>query len=132
MIRYQNESVVVKLTNKATAILLIWKGFPSCLSYRQGLEKSLEIAKEHKIINWISDISQMQAPQIKDQEWAGREWLRKAVSAGCYKNQAVIMAKDFFGDVADLNFTTTIQNLTLEFRHFTSLEDAKEWLEDIG
>ena len=130
MIQFQNESVVVRLELNTTAIFLTWKGFVPRREYREGLEASLEIAKKHKIKNWISDISLLEGISVKDQEWVGREWLPKAVSAGCYQNQAVIVAKDIFEQVSALNILTSFQNQPIVLQHFTNLRDARKWLKD--
>ncbi len=128
MNQFQNEFVTVELVNNSTAILSTWKGFIPSAKYREALDKSLELAKKHNIKNWISDIRLMKVLGVKDQEWAGTEWLSKAVSAGCYKKQAVIMSEDVFGQASAKNILTTVQNQQIEFQNFTRLEDAKSWL----
>ena len=128
MVQFQNGSVVVELVNNATAIFLTWQGFPPSLQYREGLEKSLEIAQKHKIQNWMSDLRLLEGIGTKDQEWVGLEWLPKAVLAGCYKYQAVIMDEDPAEELSELNIITTVQNKPIEIQHFTSLKEAKQWL----
>ena len=130
MADFQNGSVVVELANNANAIFLRWKGSVPSLEYREGLERSLEIARKHNIKNWISDIRLLNGISLKDQRWVSVEWLPKAVSAGCYKNQAVIVAEYPFEKPSELNTITTIQNETVEIQHFTNPEDAKQWLEN--
>lgn len=128
MIQFQNEFVIAELVNNSTAIVLTWKGFIPSSKYREGLDKSLDLAKKHKIKNWISDIRLMKVIGVKDQEWAGTEWLSKTVSAGCYKKQAVIMSEDVFGQASANNILTTVQNQQIEIRNFTNMDDAKKWL----
>ncbi len=128
MIQFQNESIIVELVNDSTAILLTWKGFIPSLKYREALDKSLEIAKKYKIKNWISDIRLMKVVGVKDQEWAGTIWASKAVSAGCYKKQAVIMPEDVFGKASANNMIATVQNQKIEIKNFTRLDEAKQWL----
>lgn len=130
MVQFQNESVVIELVNNPTAIFLTWKGFPPSLQYREGMEKSLEIAQKHRIRNWISDIRLLEGIRVKDQEWVGQDWLARAVSAGCYKYQAVMITEEVFKEVSSLNIVTTVHDHPIEIRHFTSLEDAKKWLEN--
>ncbi|WP_224996097.1 hypothetical protein [Cesiribacter sp. SM1] len=128
MIQFQNEFVVIELVNNATAISLCWKGFVPSAKYREALEKAIEIARKHRITNWISDIRLMKVLAVKDQEWAGTVWLPKVVSAGCYKKQAVIMPEDIFGKASASSLLTTVQNQQIEIQNFTSPEDAKQWL----
>ena len=129
MIQFQNEFVVVELVNNATAIALTWKGFVPSAKYREALEKSLEIAKKHKIRNWISDLRQMKVLSGKDQEWAGTVWLSNAVASGFYRKQAVIMSEDVFGQASAKNILTTVQNQQIEIQSFVRMEDAKKWLQ---
>lgn len=128
MIQFQNEFVVAELVNDSTAVVLTWKGFIPSAKYREALDKALDIAKKHKIKNWVSDIRQMKVIGVKDQEWAGTDWLGRAVAAGCYSKQAVIMAEDVFGQASAKNIITTAQNQRIEIQNFVRLEDAKSWL----
>lgn len=128
MIQFQNEFVTAELVNNSTAILLTLKGFIPSVQYREALEKALDIAKKHKINNWISDITRMKVLGVKDQEWAGTVWLTKAVTAGCYKKQAVIMSDDIFGQASAKNILTTVQNQEIQIQNFTKIEEAKKWL----
>jgi hypothetical protein len=130
MIQFQNEFIVAELVNDSTAILLSWKGFVPSIKYREALEQALTVAKKHNISNWISDIRQMKVVTVADQQWAGTEWLSKAVSSGCYKNQAVIMPEDLFGQASAKNMitTATVHNQKIQFQNFSNLEAAKAWL----
>jgi hypothetical protein len=128
MIEFKNEFVTVELVNNSTAILVTWKGFIPSAKYREALDKALLTAKNHKLHNWISDISSMKVLSPKDQEWAGTEWVARAVSSGCYKKQAVIMSADIFGQASANNLLTTVQNQQIQIHNFTTLEDAKKWL----
>lgn len=128
MTQFQNEFVTVELANNATAIALSWKGYVPSAIYREALERSLDIARKHKITNWISDIRHIKIIEDKDREWAIEEWIPKAVSADCYKRQAVIMAKDIFARASARYIISAAQNQHVEVQHFTSLEEAKEWL----
>lgn len=128
MIQFENDFVTVELVNNSTALLATWKGFIPSSYYRDALEKSLEIAKKHKIKNWISDIKLMKVIGTPDQEWAGTTWLLNAVSAGCYEKQAVIMSEDIFGKASANKILTTVQDQAIEIQNFVRLEDAKKWL----
>lgn len=128
MIQFQNDHVVAELVNNGTAILTTWKGFVPSHAYRDALTRALEIAKKHKIKFWISDIRSMKVLGVKDQQWAATEWLSNAVSADCYRKQAVIMSEDIFGQASAKNILTTAQNQEIEIQNFTRIEDAKKWL----
>lgn len=128
MIQFQNDSVVVELVNDGTAVAMTWKGFIPSAKYREALEKTLEIARKHRIKYWISDIRQMKVISAKDQEWAATVWLSNAVAAGCYEKQAVIMSEDVFGQASAKNILTTVQNKQIEIQNFVSKDQAKKWL----
>lgn len=128
MVQFQYDYAVAELVNNNTAILLTWKGFISSPNYRDTLEKSLEIAKKHKIQNWISDIRLMKVLGAKDQEWAGTQWLPRAVAANCYRKQAVIMAEDLFGELSAKKILSVVQDQEIEIQNFIKVEDAKKWL----
>ena len=132
MVQFQNEFVVVELVNNATAIVLTWKGYIPSAIYRESLEKSLDIAKEHKITNWISDIRHMKMLEAQDQAWAISVWLPKAVSAGCYKKQAVLMPEDIFGGASARNLISAALGHLVDIQSFTTMEDAKEWVHSAG
>ena len=128
MLQFHNEFITVELVNQGTAIALTWKGFVPSTSYREAMEKALEIAKKHKIHNWISDIKLVKVLGIKDQEWCGTDWTPRAVLSGCYRKQAVIMPADVFGHASTQNIITKMQNQQIEIQYFTQLEEAKKWL----
>lgn len=128
MVQFKNEFVTAELVNDNTAILLTWKGFIPSVNYREALDKSLEVAKKYKIKNWISDITKMKVLGAKDQDWAATSWLPKAVSADCYKKQAVIMSEDIFGQASAKKILTTIENQQIEIQNFIRIDDAKKWL----
>ncbi len=128
MIQFQNESVVIELANNSTVLVLTWTGFIPSAKYREALDKSLEIAKRYKIQSWVSDIRKMKVIGAKDQEWAGTDWLSRAVSNGCYRKQAVIMSEDVFGQASAKNIITTVQNQKIEIQNFMRREDALTWL----
>jgi len=128
MIQFQNEYVVAELVNNSTVILLTWKGFIPSAEYREALDRSLEIAKTQKISKWISDLRLMKVIRVNDQEWASTDWLSRAVLAGCYSKQAVIMADDVFAQASAQKILTTVQNKQIEIQNFTKIEEAKTWL----
>ena len=128
MVQFQSEYAKIELVNNSSTILLTWKGFIPSVNYRETLDKSLDIAKKYKIKKWISDIKQIKVIGVKDQEWAGTDWLLRAVGAGCYHKQAVIMADDIFGQASAKKILTTIQNQEVEIQNFNKLEEAIAWL----
>ncbi len=128
MIHFQNNYVAIELINDSTAILLTWKGFVPSAVYREGMSKALEIARKHKIVNWVSDIRLLKVLGIPDQEWAGVKWVTDATSAGCYKKQAIIMAEDVFGKLTAQNIMEYIKDPEIKLSCFPALEDAKNWL----
>jgi hypothetical protein len=128
MVQFKYDYAIAELVNNGTTILLTWKGFISSPNYRETLEKSLEIAKKNRIKNWISDIRLMKVLGPKDQEWAGTDWLPRAVAAGCYHKQAVIMAEDLFGELSAKKILATVQDQQIEIQNFVKVEDAKKWL----
>lgn len=129
MLQFQNKFVVVELLNNATAIYLSWRGTVPGKEYRTSLIRALEIAKAHKISNWISDISEMGPIMAEDQEWAGKVWIPEAVSSRTYQKQAVVV-DEYFGGVSSNDFVVTVQGQEIEFKHFSSLEEAKHWLQE--
>ncbi|WP_224995712.1 hypothetical protein [Cesiribacter sp. SM1] len=128
MLQFQNDFLVIELVNNATAITLTWKGYIPSPVYREGLEKALEIAVQHNISNWISDIRLMNILDSKDREWAKSVWVPKAVSTGFYKKQAVIMAMDIFAGASARSILSAVPDQQVETKNFTSLEAAKKWL----
>lgn len=128
LIQFQNDYVEVTLDKDATAMVLIWKDYVPSGIYRAALEQALEIAREHQISNWISDIRQLKILEAADQAWVSTDWLNKAITAGCYKKQAVIMAEDIFGQAAARNILAAINEEQIEIQYFNSLEAAKAWL----
>jgi hypothetical protein len=130
MVQYQSEYLKIELVNNSSTILLTWKGFIPSEIYRESLNKSLEIAKKYKIKKWISDIKQIKVVGVKDQEWAGTDWLSRAVTSGCYQKQGVIMADDIFGQASAKKILTNIQNQEIEIQNFNKLEEAIIWLKN--
>jgi len=128
MKQFESEFLKIELVNDSTAIFLTWTGFIPSDKYREGLNKSLEIAQKYKIKNWLSDIKTMKVISVADQEWVNSEWLLKAVTSGCYYKQAVIMADDIFGQASAKKMLAKVADQEIEFQNFNNLQDAKDWL----
>ncbi|HTF80658.1 MAG TPA: hypothetical protein VL947_03000, partial [Cytophagales bacterium] len=107
MVHFESEFVKIELLSDPNAILSTWIGFVPSAKYREALEMALELAKKHKIDKWISDIKSMKVISVADQEWASTEWFSRALSAGCYRKQAVIMSDDVFGQASAKKIITT-------------------------
>ena len=73
MLQFQNQFITIELATNFTVVVLTWKGYIPSPSYREAMEKALEIAREYKIENWISDIRQAKVLGIEDQQWCSKE-----------------------------------------------------------
>jgi hypothetical protein len=128
MLQFENEFVKVELVSNSKILLLTWMGFIPSVKYRDACEKALEIAKKHRVKEWLSDIKQVKVVSPTDQEWVVADWAPRAVAAGCYNRQAILMPDDIFGQVSANKMIVSIKGQSVEMQNFNNLEAAKEWL----
>lgn len=128
MLQFENEYVKIELVNNSKVVKIAWIGFVPADKYKEALEKSLEIAKTHKISDWLTDARGIKVIKVESQDWAMNDWMPRAVNAGCYKRQAMVLPNDAFGKASADRMISLIGKQEVVFSNFNSEESALAWL----
>lgn len=91
------------------------EGFIPVDVYKEALEKSLEIARENNISNWLTNAKQINVIKLESQYWALNNWAPRAISEGCYRKQAEVMPEDLFGKASTDRIISQFGNKEVAF-----------------
>ncbi len=121
----------IKLNPEVPCIMIKWRGDMESESYRKALNDTIVWMEERQVSKIINDdrkIKKGLAP--KDQEWAMKDWLKRAVEAG-YQSMAIIQERDFFKrfPAAQLSALTRLHfQGIVKIEYFSTVKDAEEWI----
>lgn len=116
---------------------------PKMATVKEGWAKALELAAEHKILNWINDESQVELHDPKVVEWWRKEWFAQAMQVLRFPGKrhiAMVVSSRFYAEIAakqslelmhkeqDENYLRGEQSKYMETRIFKVREEAENWL----
>lgn len=122
--------LTISVNHEISCVVDVWDGtFGTQENFRMGLEKVVEVLKEHKLSKWLADLRNMRGSWDSSREWMSKELMPKAIMAGL-KYEAVIIPKDVF---SKLSTKDTIMKLGgLELRQFDDYGKAVAWLQSVN
>jgi hypothetical protein len=104
-----------------------WLGFAGSTDFRQALTQALQLAQQHHVTGWIADDRRLGAVRPKDLEWTHLHILAPLATLGLV-HFAHLESQDALNRLTiDGMYQSAIPGLPYEFRHFTSLLEARAW-----
>lgn len=99
-------------------------------TFRDVLNKGLEIFEEHGANKWLSDDRLNSALPKEDGIWAMTDWNPRVVAAG-WKYWAVVLPDKVLGQTNMNQFMKEYIDQGLEVRVFEDADEALAWLESV-
>ena len=99
--------------------------------FRQFLDVGLETLKKNKTDRWLSDNRNLGKFDPADVEYSVTDWGPRASKAG-WKYWALVVPEDIAGRASMQNHIETFHGLGVWVRVFTNLEEARDWIIEVG
>ncbi|RZJ94426.1 MAG: hypothetical protein EOO60_03070 [Hymenobacter sp.] len=104
-----------------------WLGFAGSVDFRLALTEALRLARLHRVVGWVADDRHLGAVRPKDLAWTHENILSPLSDLGV-RRFAHLEAEETLNRIT-INgmYQSAIPGLAYEFRHFTSLPEARAW-----
>ncbi|WP_375558815.1 hypothetical protein ACE193_13835 [Bernardetia sp. OM2101] len=118
-------------SNPIPHIYIKWEFMVEENLFREGMEKLIEMMKEHKTGKILSNVTQLGPLSDEDQAWCVDDWLPRALAVG-YTSVANIIAEDIFGTMAvDGILKNAAEKSPIDMHYFEGEVKATAWLANL-
>ena len=104
-----------------------WLGFAGSADFRAALTEALRLARLHRITGWVADDRRLGAVRPKDLDWTHAEVLAPLGELGVQRFAHLESEEVLNRLIIDGMYQRSVPGLPYEFRHFTSLAEARAW-----
>ncbi|MGI4743091.1 MAG: hypothetical protein ACRYG7_48700 [Janthinobacterium lividum] len=104
-----------------------WLGFAGSTAFRTALIEALRLARLNHVVGWIADDRRLGAVRPKDLEWAHQALLTPLAEAGLLRFAHLESGEMLNRMTINGMYQSALPGLPYEFRHFTSLPEARAW-----
>ncbi|RZK89864.1 MAG: hypothetical protein EOO62_35900 [Hymenobacter sp.] len=104
-----------------------WLGFAGSTHFRAALLETLRLARLHQVVGWVADDRRLGAVRPKDLEWAHTALLIPLSELGLLRFAHLESEETLNRITINGMYQSAIPGLPYEFRHFTSLLEARVW-----
>ena len=104
-----------------------WLGFAGSTDFRQALTEAVRLARQHHARAWVADDRRLGAVRPKDLEWAGVHVLEALAGLGMQRFARLESEQALNRLTINSLLRASLPGLPYEFRHFTSLPEARAW-----
>lgn len=104
-----------------------WLGFAGSVDFRSALTEALRLARLHRVTGWVADDRHLGAVRPKDLEWTHTTLLIPLSELGVVHFAHLESEETLNRITINGMYQTAIPGLSYEFRHFTSLAEARAW-----
>lgn len=104
-----------------------WLGFAGSTDFRLALTEAVRLARLHHVTGWVADDRRLGAVRPKDLEWTHSEVLVPLGEMGVLRFAHLESEEVLNRLTINGMYQTAIPGLAYEFRHFTSILEARAW-----
>lgn len=104
-----------------------WLGFAGSTDFRTALTEALRLARLHRVTGWVADDRHLGAVRPKDLEWTHNMVLVPLSDMGVVHFAHLESEESLNRLTINGMYQSAIPGLAYEFRHFTSLLEARAW-----
>jgi hypothetical protein len=97
-------------------------------TYRDIFNTGVQVFKKYGACKWLSDDKSVTSFTKEDVEWGYKEWFPRMIESG-WKYWALILPEKVIGQVAVKRMAENYTSQGVQTRTFTSIDEAKKWLE---
>lgn len=124
---YESPELRIDWDEQNQCVIMEWKGFVTGKTFRDSVDKGLELLIEKRSHKWLADLSKMGVISQEDQKWADEDWFPRAVKAGI-RYMAMIRPQKIISQMSVRNVISQVGDLKIETEYFENAKDAKAWL----
>ena len=95
---------------------------------RAGLDRGIELMKEHGATKWLSDNREVEPHSAEDTEWINSNWLPRVINAG-WKYWALVVPSTVVAQMNMNEFVESFYDQGIRVMVFTDPDKAMHWLE---
>lgn len=122
---YNETYLQVEYSEEVQAVIMHWIGFSTHEELIEGMDTGLSCLIENKSTRWVADASRMEGGFTDSNDWLEQDWTPRAQKAGL-KTVAFVVSPDIFNEFSTNEYAE--RNADLDNPHFTSVEDAINWI----
>lgn len=122
----------VKWVERAGFVLVKWEGWANSAEFTALLEAEVRALKDHRGARLLADCRLQRVLSTDDQERANRDWVPKAVDAGLKRFAVVLPLSDMAAGHIQERLDEVSGSAAFEVEYFTTVEDAEQWLKEMG
>ena len=78
-------SVCVQVSPHGQLLRVKWQGAASYESFQQSFEMIVAASRDHRVTQWLADISAMSPLGINEQKWLSESWLVQFAALGIHR-----------------------------------------------
>ena len=106
-----------------------WHKYCKGDEFREPMLKAVEAFEEHRCTKWLSDDRDFAGPlDPEDWKWGEVYFTDRIVEVG-WKYSAMVMPKEAFAQISTTALIHYFDAKGVEAKFFTSLEEARQWLD---
>jgi hypothetical protein len=126
---YEDKNLTLELINKGKYIIEVWRGYTTNNDFMKYLDLIADVLKGTRAQGLLVDIREHKGLSLESQELAKEVVLKHARVHGKIKI-ATVTSENVFSKLSVENFNDAIDAIMLiENRYFSTVEDARGWLE---
>ncbi len=114
-------------TGKRTVLETEWLGFAGSTDFRLVLAEAVRLARQHHATGWVADDRRLGAVRPKDLDWAHQHVLVPLAGLGILRFAHLESEEVLNRITINGMYQSALPDLPYEFRHFTSLFEARAW-----
>jgi hypothetical protein len=99
--------------------------------YRDIMSKAADIFKQNGALKWLSDDRAVQAFKQEDLEWGDKEWFPRVHKSG-WQYWAIVKPESTVGQMTMNDMAKNFSSRGVQTKFFSSVDDAREWLESFN
>ena len=96
--------------------------------FRDALDKGVEVFRKYGAQKWLSDDREIPALSKEDLEWSHKDWFPRVLKSG-WKYWAIVMPEKVVGQITIKRLAEDYSAKGVKTRAFSSIDEAKQWLE---
>lgn len=104
-----------------------WLGFVGSTDFRLALTEVMRLARQHHVAGWVADDRRLGPVRPKDLEWTHQHVLEPLAEVGVQRFAHLESQEALNRLTINGMYQNAIPGLPFEFRHFTSLPEARAW-----
>lgn len=104
-----------------------WLGFAGSTDFQTALLEALRLARLYRVTGWVADDRHLGAVRPKDLEWTHAAVLVPLSTLGVLRFAHLESEEALNRLIINGMYQSAVPGLAYEFRHFTSLVEARAW-----